>query len=574
MLDPYRMIVINGIASIVLACGLFVYRFIYPKKKINLLFFLILTSLLPLISLLRKGAYESGGFSDYVKFAMSFYDTLMEGNIIPQWDSLRCAGFGCPQFIFMYTFPYYFMSFFHILGFSFINGAKLLLSFSFIASGIAMYVFIKETFGEKAGFIAGFFYLFAPYHLVDLHFRTDLGEAPSFAFIPFLFMATSKIIKQNSIKWAIIQAIVLILLLLSHQAIFFMTTPFLLCYGIYIWKNMPKKTITSIKLFLFSFTLFLLLSAFYWIPIVLEAKDIYWGVYGHVLFIEPISLFFLSPWQFGFLFQGPKGELSFVIGYIHLFIIIAAILFMIRKTKYDNNKKHIAFFLMSFLIAFFMMLPLSQELWNAIPFLSKSQFSYRLLLPISFFTSVIAAVILRRLPNKWIIVICAITMFSTILNWGHRRTIPTIDDAYLKNELTKDSPVFEVTIPKWVDLEHIEQYKRLAPIEITSGNADIVTLQRKTEKHEYVIHAKTSVTLRENTFYYPGWKVFANNNPVEIAYTTLQLPGTINFTLPKGLYKVELSFTPTPMRIVAQYISLISFFSLITFLLFKPKLRR
>jgi hypothetical protein len=66
--------------------GLFFYRYIYPKKKINLRFTLFLLSLLPLISLLRAGVNESGDFSVHVKFAMDFYKNLQEGILVPQWS--------------------------------------------------------------------------------------------------------------------------------------------------------------------------------------------------------------------------------------------------------------------------------------------------------------------------------------------------------------------------------------------------------------------------------------------------------------------------------------------------------
>ena len=499
---------------------------------------------------------------------MSFFDSLTQGNIVPQWDSLRCGGFGCPQFIFMYILPYYLISLFHSIGFSFINSAKLLLGLSFIASAVTMYAFTKEEFGKKAGLIGGIYYLFAPYHLVDLHFRTDVGEALSFAILPFLFLATNKIITSGSFNWISFQAIALMLLLLSHQAIFSMAFLFLFCYAIFKWKNERKKSTLSIRNLIFSLMLGLLLSAFYWIPILTEAKYVFWGIHGSVLFIEPINLFFFSPWRFGFLFQGPEGQLSFIIGYFHLLIIISAIILLTRKTKSHKSRKYISFFLISFFIAFFMMLSLSKGLWNIVPFLNKSQFSYRLLLPIAFFTSSIAAIILKKLPNKWIVIICLAIIFSTILNWGHRRVMPEINDNYLRKELVQTAPTFEVTIPKWVNLKHIGQYKRSTSIETISGEADILALQKKITKHEYIIRAKTNITVRENTFYYPGWTLRINNNLHPIDYLNKQFPGVITFQLDKGLYKIDLTFSNTPIRTISSFMSVISALALFLPLIF------
>ena len=57
-----------------------------------------------------------------------------------------------------------------------------------------MYFWIKDQFGKTAGFVAAIFYLFAPYHLLDLHYRASVGEVLSFVFIPLVFLFARKII--------------------------------------------------------------------------------------------------------------------------------------------------------------------------------------------------------------------------------------------------------------------------------------------------------------------------------------------------------------------------------------------
>ena len=62
MIDPYRMVVINIIALLILLITLAVFKFIF-HKKLSLTTILILFSILPVISVLRVGAYESGDFT-------------------------------------------------------------------------------------------------------------------------------------------------------------------------------------------------------------------------------------------------------------------------------------------------------------------------------------------------------------------------------------------------------------------------------------------------------------------------------------------------------------------------------
>lgn len=175
MIDPYRMVVVSGIALLTLVIFLLTYAYIYPKKKPNLLYLIILLSLLPLISILRHGTYESGDLSIHTKFAMQFFENLSQGNYTPQWIGDHCSRYGCPLYIFIFSLPYYLISVFHLLGFSFLDSVKVFLITTYVLSGIGMFRWIKDEFGEKSGFVAAVFYLFAPYHLIDLHFRVVRG---------------------------------------------------------------------------------------------------------------------------------------------------------------------------------------------------------------------------------------------------------------------------------------------------------------------------------------------------------------------------------------------------------------
>src|SRR3990167_11280779 len=114
------MVVVNIISSLLLFGGVLIYRYIYPKKKINLFFLLILISILPIISIFRIGTYESGDFNIHIYRIMSFYDSLKEGILIPSWAAELNATYGNPLFIFNYSLPYYLISLFHFLGISFI----------------------------------------------------------------------------------------------------------------------------------------------------------------------------------------------------------------------------------------------------------------------------------------------------------------------------------------------------------------------------------------------------------------------------------------------------------------------
>ncbi len=558
------MALINSIACLVLCAGIYIYRYMYPKRKINLLFLLLIISLLPLISLLRAGTYESGDFSINIYKSMAFYQSLREGIIFPQWAGQLNATYGYPLFIFTYPLPYYIISLFHFFHFSFIASLKLLLATSYIGSGIAMYYWIKEESGKTPAFLAAIFYLFAPYHLVDIHFRISIGEIVSFALLPFLFLSITKWMKYGLIKWFYIITLGIFFLLLCNQAISLIAIPITGLYALFLWYEKKRKYNYRLLFCFLAFFFGLLLSFFYWFPVLAETQYTHEAAYSQAVSFVQFSELLFSPWRYGFLFQGPNGQLSFLIGYTQVFVILLALWFLIKRSYDTTQKRKAVIYLSLILILCFLMLPYSNFIWRNIAILRNFQFTYRLLLFVSLFISALAAIVITKINNKWVIyLLCAFAVLQTILNWGNRRTIPQINDAVLRNELplsTVHGEGLQPAAPIWTNVSN--PWEASVPsrhLEIITGSAELKELKRTTTKHEYVIDVLQPSYFRENTLYFPDWTVFANNKVLPINYQNSKYPGVITFTLPKGLYKLDVVFSASPVRIFSEFLSCVTF---------------
>lgn len=565
MLDPYKMVLINLIAFLLLTGSLLFYKFVYPKKNIDFLVIVLLYSLLPLISLLRAGAYESGDMSINVYKSMAFYKNLLEGIILPRWAGELNATYGYPLFIFTYPLPYYIVSLFHFIGFSFISSIKLLIAVTFLISGVAMYLWSKEEFGNNSAIVAAIFYLYAPYHLVDIHFRISLGEIVAFALIPLCLLFIKKLTDHQHLRWYLLSILTISLLLLCNPAISSIAIPFLIIYSIFSWalKKKKKKQLLQLVYNLSSFIFSISLTTFYWIPVVFESKYTHQPEYAKSLTYVNLPELLYSPWRFGLLFQGPKGELSFLIGYIQILIIAIIVIFLLKGQFNKLHKKKAQFYLLGFIIMTFMMLSVSSFIWETFSFLHNFQFTYRLLLFTALFTSILAGIAALKLNNKLIIILCLVAVLQTILNWGNRRTIPEINDVALRRELpssTYQGEGFQPATPKWVNIDNPWQKKiPNAHLDILEGNAHFLETKRTTTQHEYIINVSEATTFKENTIYYPCWTASANNKVIPIDYENKKYPGIITFQLKKGLYKLTINFFDTPLRAKANIISFITF---------------
>ncbi len=579
MIGPYKMVLINLILSVLICICVYVYKYVFPKKKITLFFLLIIISFLALVRIFRAGTYESGDLSINAIKTMEMYNSFLEGNFFPQWAGNLNATYGYPMFIFAYPLPYYIASFFYFLGLSFINSIKALLFFSFVLSGITMYLWIKQKIGKLPAFVSSLFYLFAPYHLIDVHFRVDIGETLAFVFIPLVFLLIDKIFIDKKIQWIFLSAVSICFLILSHQAISLFVF-IILCFYI-LFYYLRQKNIKALFLSLESLILGLLLSMFYWLPVIYLLK------YTHPSVSSDISYpvfweFFFSSWRYGLLFQGPIGQLSPIVGYIQWIVIVISIVFIFKKIKFEKEISYlIKFSIITFFIIFLIMQSFSKFFWDVLPFLKNIQFTSRLLSIEAFFTAILAGIVVWKINKKtFTIIICVLVISTTVLNWGNRRVIPEITDQVLKQQLPLSTAAGEglgPAAPKWTDLKNVWMNKvPKKKLEILEGEGKVTEIMINNTNHVYKVIANDSLLLKENTLYFPGWEVRNNNIIIPISYQNRKYPGIITFRIPKGENLIEVCYKNTNIVKFSKIISLITLLFIVLFfiksLLF-PKLK-
>ena len=92
-------------------------------------------------------------------------------------------------------------------------------------------------------------------------------------------------------------------------------------------------------------------------------------------------------------------------------------------------------------------------------------------------------------------------------------------------------------------------------IGIIDGDGDVLFLKRTPTKHEYVVYAKNAVKLKENTNYFPGWKLKVNDRIQKINYRERNHEGRMVFMLNPGLYHIIFTFEDTPIRYYSKMVS-------------------
>lgn len=529
------------------------------KKILFRLFFLTLI-ILPIASLIHAGLPVTHDGQDHVARISNFYQNLAEGNIIPRWAANLNWGYGHPILEFLYPLPSYIGSFFHFLGFSLVDSVKIVFALGMILSFYFMYIWLSGFLSKIAALFGAVLYTYAPYRFVELYVRGDIGENLAFAFIPLVLYFVYKIYKSNKFSDSIFGSISLALLILAHNGISLMILPFIFLYSITLIYLSKEKTRTLINLG-FLIVLGLGLSAFFWIPGLLEGKYTLRNIVTKDVYkehFEAFGRFIYSPWNYG-----GSGQFSVQFGPLAwiAFIFSPFTLFSYKKNK---QKFFLIILLLSFsIVSIFLMISVSDTIWSRFILLQNFQFPWRFLAIIVFCSSVLGAFALERFPKSIrlksgiVLTILAIVLSLSYLSPTEYQHKPEIFYTGIYNSTTdtgESGPIWSI---------RFMEKKPSARLEVVDGQARVKEEKRTSTYHRYNISVARKTILRENTLYFPGWELKANGKPLEFEFQVPYQNGTMEFSLDKGSYIVEAIFRETKLRIFADVVSLVSFGNII-----------
>lgn len=542
----------------------------FVKKNFGFIIICLL-GLIPLYPLLHSGFPLTHDGQDHIARIANFYQSLSEGNLIPRWAGNLNWGYGHPILMFLYPAPSYFASLFHFIGFPFVVSVKIIFGLTFVISGIGMYLWIRNIFGEKSGIVAGVLYMYAPYRFVDFYVRGAIGEHVAFLFVPFVFYFLYKIsqLKKNNSQYLVGLSLSITGLLLSHNALSIMFLPIVIVYAGILIVTSKNKVMLSINYVLFALLGFGL-SSFFLLPAFLEGKytlrDIVTSSGEYKQGFVPLFDFFIPSWSYS-----GSALLSKQVGLVQLVGIILS-LFYIKKLK-GAVRYFCLFLLIVFAFSLLLMIKESDFVWHSISLLQKFQFPWRLLSIVVFSSAVLGSISVLLFKKKNATIAVFVFCFVAVIlylpyykaNGYVEKPEMFYSDVYRSTTDTgESSPIWSVRF-----MEHT--YK--SPVEFIDGKGSIKQVQRSSTLHEYSVTVTSDTArIRENTLYFPNWTVYVNGKSVPVEFQDEANRGLITYYLTKGTNNVQVKFEDTKLRVYANIISIMSLVGLLMlFVLYKVK---
>ncbi len=474
------------------------------------------SALFVLSGLMHRGFFISDDGGWMIIRLSAFFQSLREGQFPVRFLGRLNYGYGYPVANFLYPGFLYIGSLIHVLGFTFIDSVKIILAGAVLIGVWFTFWWLKQYFRAVASAVSTICFISAPYLLFDLYTRGSVGEilALAWAAMGLYSIAAKK-------PWLLAPAVSL--LIVSHNTL---AVLFLGFYVLYItvlarWRD-----------FWLMFFLGIGMVMFFWFPALYERKYI---VFDAVQVANPAAYFITSA---NVMLLGVSG------------IVAALVALGTRKPL----KKEKTFFLFSFVITMFMVLPLSAFLWRSGLLVHIIQFPYRFLSITVFIGCWLVAYVLEY--QHAVIRFWLILLFVGLGAWSVASSLPKIqytdlpESYYTTNEAT--TTVQDEYMPRWVsELPTQHAYQKLI---IYQGAGTFEIKKISAQSIDVVVHATQDSIVQINTLYYPGWGVIVDDSPVLIDYKNKQ--GLIRVAVPEGTHHLIAGFRETISRFLADNISL------------------
>jgi len=561
------------------------------KKNIILLILLFLISIFTFYRLCRPGYFSM--MDDMHVFRLQQFDQCLKDGQIPcRFIQDGGMGYGYPLFNYYSPLAYGIAEVFHLTGLSLINSLKITFALCHLIGVFGMFFFASLFWGNLGGFISAVIFLLAPYQATDSWVRGAIAESLAINLIPWVFYFLTKFINSQKNRnwkleignWGLI--ISLTALLLSHNLTSFAITPVLIIYSVFLLLKNKSFNFKSILNLVIPVLFSLGLSAFFILPALLEKNLITVNTmtqdyFQYIIHFATLNQLFISRfWGFGASLWGPIDDMAFSVGLIQWLLPLISIIFLTIKTfqkktslsrEVVRNIGPVGLFIFISLFFIFLTHNKSTFIWKLLPFMAYYQFPWRFLSIAIFASSFVAGSIILLINKKklQILAVIIISITTIFLNFSYFKEDIWYSNLTDNQELSAD----RILAQSGAGLkDYWPKYGQnfptaFAPNEPTASKNIVINYYvKKSNKVILTVFANSDSKITLPLVYFPNWQLYIDNQKSNFEIN--EDLGLIEFNIPSGNHSIVLKLNNTPIRTIANSISLISFI-LIIFISFK-----
>ena len=505
-------------------------------------------------------------------YAFLMNRALAQGQWPVRWVEGLADGLGQP------LFNYYQVGFFYVVELIHRCGPGLSLALKLAVagawSGCALFMFLLcRRLGTLPATLAAAVFAGTPYLMVDAYVRTAYTELLGIACVTGVLWAIDGVMRTGRLWFVCLFALLMAALLVSHLPAALITAPLALACA---WRGWALRGRPAARLGLLAAggTIGLGLAAFYVAPALAELGEVrisrlisaYFDYHKH--FVTPARWIDWS-WGYGGAAADEPNHLSLQIGIVQWGILAASGAVLAAPRSGGSTllqRRSLALWMLVAMAALFMTTSASTWIWEQIAPLAYVQFPWRFLMLPALACAVLAAQLLSAVRDRAVqalLVVLVVTM-----QWYVTRD-------YRIQASNRDRLVITLDDPGWPSSENA---RRLSfrepgydPISVTAppppvpaagrwtvaeGQAEISTRHAADDELQLTAVVEQPARLVINTPYFVGWRASIDGRDAPVSVQSGS--GYMELHVPAGTHAVDLTLGRTPVRAVADGITLAS----------------
>jgi hypothetical protein len=237
------------------------------------------------------------------------------------------------------------------------------------------------------------------------------------------------------------------------------------------------------------------------------------------------------------------------------------------KAMFPCSPAPLLFTALMLLISTLMITPLSRPLWEHMPLLDFTQFPWRFL-SVQALGGALATAVLALLPGRRVIVPGVVLLLAVAALGRLQPDFLPLTDADVTAVRLAEYEWYTGNIGSTISAEYL--YPAVQPRPVTSawltegdrdrvivldGAADVRLVERQADRQTWQVSvtAVSDATLIFPTMYWPGWQAEVDGQPVALVPSSGS--GLLQLAAPPGEHAITLRLTRTPVRLVAEIVS-------------------
>ena len=432
-----------------------------------------------------------------------------------------------------------------------------------LLGGSGTYLVARRHASALPALVAASLFVLAPYHAYNAFARNAFSEFTALCIVPWVFYGLSATLGQKSHPLGpSILAVATAVWVLAHNLSVLMYAPLLVLYAVFVYSQSRSKT--GLAKACLSVVVAALMTSFYFLPALVELSYVSMQIAPHGTHAVLDSF----PADQGLWSTRWRPNTLFLVSLSAVGLVTCAV----GWRREGKARRWFFFTAATTVLALIPTLSISAPIWAKVRALHLFQFPWRFYSPATLFLCFMAGAGIGSLRRRQQAVIGASLILLAAIHLvtsypPNELNILSVRSEALQQNAIKASrantSIFDEFLPRWV------VDRPAAPVDgyliAESPDASIEPINVTSINRRYRVSSPAGTQLMALVYYFPGWTVSVDEEPVEFDLTRL---GTMQFDLDADEHEVSICFESTPIRTLGVGLSALGLSALFAMILF------